>query len=290
MPNRIVREGILTSPRIARLGWPEEVFYRRLLSVVDDFGRYYADHGLLRAACYPRQLSKVSDPDIGKWLCACTDAALVRVYPAQDGERYLEVLDFGQQVRAKKSKFPDPLRTCIADAKQPPADAHLGVSVFGVVSEDVGVSSAAAAPAPTPAKRKTQKTGMPDDFAVSERVKTWAAEKGYDRLAEHLDAFRRKATAKGYTYVDWDSAFMEAIREDWAKLRGRGANGAAPPPESAGSGDPDSKSAIEAEGIAKGIGPWDQIEQFHLYKARVRGMQPSLGLDQLAAMAARRSH
>lgn len=129
MPNRIIREGILTSQRMAKLGWPEEVFYRRLLSVVDDFGRYYADHGMLRAACYPRQLSKVSDPDIGKWLRACADAALVRVYPAQDGESYLEVLDFGQQVRAKKSKFPDMLSSCAADAQHIPSNAHLDVSV-----------------------------------------------------------------------------------------------------------------------------------------------------------------
>jgi hypothetical protein len=64
---------------------------------------------MLRAACYPRQLGKVSDPDIGKWLQVIVDAALVRVYPASDGERYLELLNFGQQVRAKKSKFPDPL-------------------------------------------------------------------------------------------------------------------------------------------------------------------------------------
>ena len=136
MPNRIVREGILTSARIAKLGWPEEVFYRRLLSVVDDFGRYYADHGLLRAACYPRQLTKVSDSDIGKWLTVCVNAALVRVYPALDGESYLEVLDFGQQVRAKKSKFPDMPSTCAADAKQTPANAHLDVSVFEGVFVD----------------------------------------------------------------------------------------------------------------------------------------------------------
>lgn len=132
MPNRILREGILTSPRMAKLAWSEEVFYRRLMSVVDDFGRYYADEGLLRAACYPRQLNKVSDSDVGKWLRACVDAALVRVYPAQDGERYLELLSFNQQVRAKKSKFPTPPSTCIADATQVPsineADAHLDVS------------------------------------------------------------------------------------------------------------------------------------------------------------------
>ncbi|MFN7609878.1 MAG: hypothetical protein ACK5QX_02915, partial [bacterium] len=90
MPNRILREGILTSPRMARLGWAEEVMYRRLMSVVDDFGRYWADHGLLRAACYPRQLNKVSDSDVGKWLTVLVEAALVRVYPAQDGQRYLE--------------------------------------------------------------------------------------------------------------------------------------------------------------------------------------------------------
>ena len=140
MPNRILRAGILTSVRIAKLGWAEEVFYRRLHSVVDDFGRYYADDGLLRAACYPRQLNKVSDSDIGKWLRACVDAALVRVYPAEDGESYLEVLDFGQQVRAKKSSFPDSLSACAADAKQVTADAHLDVSVSvveGVVDSSV---------------------------------------------------------------------------------------------------------------------------------------------------------
>jgi len=61
---------------------------------------------------------------------------------------------------------------------------------------------------------------MPADFAVSERVQRWASEHGHSRLAEHLDAFKRKVAAKGYRYVDWDAAFMEAIREDWARLGG----------------------------------------------------------------------
>lgn len=229
MPNRILREGILTSQRMARLGWAEEVLYRRLHSVVDDFGRYYADSGLLRAACYPRQLNKVSDSDIGKWLTVLVEAALVRVYPAEDGERYLEVLGFGQQIRAKKSKFPDMRSTCLADAQQPPADAHLVVSVS--VSEDVGV---------TRARRAThthRKRPMPEGFGVSDAVRAWATEHGYDRLPEHLEAFQRKAKAKDYAYADWDAAFMEAIREDWAKLRGSAANGRAPPPESVKNGE-----------------------------------------------------
>lgn len=139
MPNRILREGILTSERMERLNWAEEVFYRRLMSVVDDFGRYYARPALLLAACYPLLLKKVSDSDIEKWLSACENAALVRVYPAEDGKRYLQLMDFKQQVRAGKSKFPQPPSTCAATATQTHgiggASAHLDVSGDGVVSE-----------------------------------------------------------------------------------------------------------------------------------------------------------
>ena len=108
MATRMLRDGILSSERVARLGWAEEVFYRRLMSVVDDYGRFYAHPALLRAACYPLLLDKVSDSDVGKWLTACVDAALVRVYPALDGKRYLEIQDFGQRIQSK-SKFPDPV-------------------------------------------------------------------------------------------------------------------------------------------------------------------------------------
>ena len=62
---------------------------------------------------------------------------------------------------------------------------------------------------------------MPDDFGISERVRVWAESKGFGNLGEHLDAFKRKCAANSYAYADWDAAFMEAIREDWAKLRGR---------------------------------------------------------------------
>lgn len=218
MPTRIIRDGILTSERMALLGWPEEVFYRRLMSVADDYGRFYANPALLRAACYPLHLSKVSDSDIVKWLTACVNAALVRVYPAKDGKRYLEVLDFGQRQQSK-SKFPafgeaEQESTVIhGDPPEPTVIPRLvGVGV-GVEDEDEDVGEAA------PRKRgKQPKVAMPADFAVSERVRTWAAEKGHGRLDERLEHFKSKARANGYTYADWDEAFMGAIRDDWAKL------------------------------------------------------------------------
>ena len=78
---------------------------------------------------------------------------------------------------------------------------------------------------PNPARKKVP---LPSDFAVSSRVSAWATEKGFDRLPDHLDAFRRKAEMNAYRYADWDLAFMEAVREDWAKLRGNGRTGPAP--------------------------------------------------------------
>lgn len=229
MPNRILREGILTSERVEKLNWAEEVFYRRLMSVVDDYGRFHARPALILAACYPLLFRKVSDSDVEKWLTVCVEAALVRVYPAVDGKRYLEVLDFKQQVRAAKSKFPDERCVCVATDTQVGsmcvACAHLvvGVSVVG------GGDGSVAKPPPKPKAPKAEKRQLPADFEISENVKKWAEKSGYTRLQDHFDAFTRKAKAKSYTYADWDSAFMEAIREDWAKIRGGGYNGAPPP-------------------------------------------------------------
>lgn len=200
MPTRLIREGILTSEPVNSLSWPEEVFYRRLLSVVDDFGRYYASPKLLRAACYPLHIDKVSDSDIGKWLAACATAALVRVYPAQDGKSYIEVLRFNQQVRAKSSKYPQPPAfdsTCEADATQTQADARLDVSVFGVVSEDGG------------GKRATR---IPPDFEPKPEPE---AEAGIDRqkeLANFRDYWTAKA-GKDAAKLDWQATWRQWVRK-----------------------------------------------------------------------------
>lgn len=107
MPNRIIRDGILTSGRVNSLDWPEEVFYRRLMSVVDDYGRFHGDPELLRPYLYPLKVDRVRVADISRWIAACVKAGLIAHYRALDDKAYIAVLNFGQQVRAQKSKFPD---------------------------------------------------------------------------------------------------------------------------------------------------------------------------------------
>lgn len=94
-------------------------------------------------------------------------------------------------------------------------------SLLSGESGDDASPPAPAAPTPPPPKstRRKAKTVIPSEFEVSEAVKTWASKKGFDRLSEHLEAFKLKVAANGYTYADWDAALMTAIRDDWAKLR-----------------------------------------------------------------------
>ena len=132
MPNRIVREAILTSERVAALAWPEEVFYRRLMSIVDDYGRCEAHPQLLRSKCYPLQTDQVRAADITRWMAACQKAGVILCYEV-DRKQYLEVLNFGQQQRSA-SKCPPPPPSA-SNCYQAPADAHLDVSVSVSVSE-----------------------------------------------------------------------------------------------------------------------------------------------------------
>lgn len=109
MPNRILREGILSSHRVNKIAVDPtaEVLYRRLYSIVDDFGRFSADLSLIRSACYPLMLDSAKEGSIQKRLLKCVDAGLVRLYSVQ-GKSYLELIDFNQKLRIKRSKYPSP--------------------------------------------------------------------------------------------------------------------------------------------------------------------------------------
>lgn len=107
MPTRLIRDGILTSDRVASLSWEAEVFYRRLLSLVDDYGLADARPSVLRSALYPLQLEKMSECNVQRSLAACETAGLILLF-ARNGKSFLMVRDFGQSLRsAPKYPLPD---------------------------------------------------------------------------------------------------------------------------------------------------------------------------------------
>ena len=109
MPNRILREGILSSERVDKIAGepPVEVTYRRLYSVADDFGRFTAHPSLVRSAIYPLRPDLYSDAEISEHLKRCEAAGVIRLYTVEH-KAYLEVLNFNQRTRAQRSKYPPP--------------------------------------------------------------------------------------------------------------------------------------------------------------------------------------
>lgn len=127
MPNRILRETILESEAVNRLGFAAEVFYRRLMSVVDDFGRFDARPGVLRCRLYPLKVDTVREAEIARWIAECVKAGVIALYAVNGagGSRWVAECDpagptasADERVylllhklgvpRAAKSKFPDP--------------------------------------------------------------------------------------------------------------------------------------------------------------------------------------
>ena len=105
MPNRILREGILDSDSVNSLSVEAEVFYRRLMSVVDDFGLFDGRTSIIKGRLYALK-PDVRATDISRWIAECETAGLIACYEAE-GKPYVLFHKLGAQ-RAKYSKFPLP--------------------------------------------------------------------------------------------------------------------------------------------------------------------------------------
>ena len=108
MPNRIIREDILTSEAVDKLDFGAEVFYRRLLSKVDDYGRYYANSKILLSNLYQLRADVIKCSQVEHWLAQTVQAKLVMLY-RNDDKLYLQVAKTRWQIRSA-SKFPEPPR------------------------------------------------------------------------------------------------------------------------------------------------------------------------------------
>lgn len=119
MPTRILRDGINDSRAVNGLSEPAEILYRRLMSVVDDYGRFDADPELIRARCFPRQPERWTTGRVAIYMIelrmihkvdddgeSIELPPLVTVYRC-GLKKFLQINNFGQRVQAKP-KYPAP--------------------------------------------------------------------------------------------------------------------------------------------------------------------------------------
>lgn len=111
MPNRIIKESICRSDTINLLKPFEEVLFYRLIVVCDDYGRFDGRPEIIKGSCFP--LKDTAVKDIGTSLKRLVEVGLVELYKVQ-GKPVLQLSTWSehQQIRAKKSKYPAPDKTC----------------------------------------------------------------------------------------------------------------------------------------------------------------------------------
>ncbi|NLT57834.1 MAG: hypothetical protein GXX99_02600 [Clostridiales bacterium] len=112
MPNRIIKESIVTSDSLACVSADAERLFWRLVVKADDFGLFYGSPRILASLCFP--LEPPGEQKIRAWLEELAGQGILALYTADaDGKPYLKLLswDRHQQRRASKSKFPQPTST-----------------------------------------------------------------------------------------------------------------------------------------------------------------------------------
>ena len=106
MPQRFLKPGLITSRKWDSCTWMAQSFYVRLLTLVDDYGRYEADSVLLRSHAFPLR-EDVRGDTVEKLCLETSDAHLVYYYQLS-GKRYLQLVNWTEKPRSDKSKYPDP--------------------------------------------------------------------------------------------------------------------------------------------------------------------------------------
>jgi len=199
MPTRLLREGIISSDRVNELDAPEEVFYRRLMSKVDDHGLFDARPSMLRASLYPLKLDRVREADISRWMAACQKAGLIVLYEA-DGKQCLCLLKTGWEKRSKP-KYPLPPENICKQLETP-------VPVVVVVDEVVGVGGNGAKK-----PRRKPATAPPESFEVNDGMAQWAVAKGLpaERVMPETEKFLGHHRAKDSRFSDWRQAWANWV-------------------------------------------------------------------------------
>ena len=240
---RNIKPGVMLNEDLADLAPLTRLLFIYLWMLADREGRLQDRPKRIKAEALPHD----KDADIEGMLCDLAAKGFVLRYETK-GKRFIQVIQFSEHQRPHSnesaSEIPpyDPelctLVESTCDHGEPdgeprkqalrPDSLILRLSDSLIPEEPPTLANASVAPpcATTTKPRAKHKTAMPPDFGISPRVSEWACEKGYSNLPAHLESFRAKCNANGYRYVDWDSAFMEAIRADWAGLAKAQGNGA----------------------------------------------------------------
>lgn len=105
MPQRFLRPGITTSDSWNAVSFRAQSFYIRILTLVDDYGRYDGRAAILHGQCFALR-NDVKPQDSAADGRELENAGLIQFYEV-GGKKFLRITKWGERVR-NSSKFPEP--------------------------------------------------------------------------------------------------------------------------------------------------------------------------------------
>jgi hypothetical protein len=289
---RTIKPEFPHSESMGRVSRESRLCFILLWTIADDAGRLRGNSRMLASLLFPYDDDAKNHVD--KWLTQLASEGCIARYEV-DGTSYVQIMNWSDHQKIDKpspSKLPafvEPSRK-LANVLEASALDQEGKGREGNGEE--GSATPQSVEPPTLTLTLNDSSEHPIyAAAIAEWQTTYPGVDVMQQLREMrvwctANPTNRK-TKRGISafVVRWLAREQDKSGQRPARTFGAVAQASTP------SHDPDSREAIEAEGIARGVGPWSEMdEQWHIYKARVRGHQrvSLIGIDDLAAMAAKR--
>jgi uncharacterized phage protein (TIGR02220 family) len=167
MPCRVVRDGLIKSEKVNSLNDSSQMFFVRLLLIVDDHGRYDGRPMAIRTAAYPT--TDICHTRVGEMLSDVCRVGLVQRYHVK-GKDYIAIPGFDQRIRVKRARYPDPPSgmpdTCQTDVRH----------VSGICPTNDGLN-----PNPNPNPKE-------DNVGMSDTCQTDVGQEPSSPLSDHRES------------------------------------------------------------------------------------------------------
>lgn len=105
--NHVQHQLVLENDHVNKLSLLAEIFFHRLINVVDRYGCFDARPMVLRARLYTLKLDDVTCANMTEWLTECSNAGLITCYEV-DGLPYLQIAGFKRRMGPRKTDCPEP--------------------------------------------------------------------------------------------------------------------------------------------------------------------------------------
>lgn len=187
MPNRILKESVCVSDSIDSLTWFEEVLFYRLIVNCDDFGRFDGRVSVIKNRLFPLK-DALTLKAVSAAINKLVSAGLVALYEFEGKPfLYLPTWNEHQNVRAKRSKYPEPDNNCSNMNSYEIICNHMNADVPVIQSESNTISESESESNAKGARRSREEAFEKFWSAYPRKEGKQKAKAAFEKVNVHMD-------------------------------------------------------------------------------------------------------